>query len=175
MHQGTKAVEERLDRFFKDKIQPAIYRDHIALSITAWQAPREPVPFAEATTQQYEAVDLGWRFGRAWSTIWLKVSGSIPESWSANQEGSLAAEIVIDFGYNTSRSGFQAEALAYDLAGKPIKAIAPKNSWLPWSYAKKRSSSTSKLQRTPMSPANTLLNRQLLATGIPLLSSRFMS
>lgn len=138
MHQGTKAVEERLDRFFKDKIQPAIYRDHLALAITAWQAPREPVPFAEATTQQYEAVDLGWRFGRAWSTIWLKVSGSIPESWSANQEGSLAAEIVIDFGYNTSRSGFQAEALAYDLAGKPIKAIAPKNSWLPWSYANKK-------------------------------------
>ena len=138
MHQGTKAVEERLDRFVRDKLQPAIYRDHVALSITAWQAPREPVPFELATTQQYDAVDLGWRFGRAWSTIWLKVSGSIPESWAANQEASLAAEIVIDFGYNTSRSGFQAEALAYDLAGKPIKAIAPKNSWLPWSYANKK-------------------------------------
>jgi alpha-mannosidase len=138
MHQGTKAVEERLDRFFRDKLQPAIYRDHVELSITAWQAPREPVPFEMAVNQQYEAVNLGWRFGRAWSTIWLKVSGSIPESWSANQEKSLAAEIVIDFGYNTSRSGFQAEALAYDLAGKPIKAIAPKNSWLPWSYANKK-------------------------------------
>ena len=138
MHQGTKAVEERLDRFFRDKLEPAIYRDHVELSITAWQAPREPVPFDVATSQQYEAVDLGWRFGRAWSTIWLKVSGSIPQSWSANDEGALAAEIVIDFGYNTSRSGFQAEALAYDLAGKPIKAIAPKNSWLPWSYGNKK-------------------------------------
>lgn len=138
MHQSTKAVEERLDRFVRDKLQPAIYRDHVALSITAWQAPREPVPFEQATAEQYDAVDLGWRFGRAWSTIWLKVSGSIPESWTANQEASLAAEIVIDFGYNTSRSGFQAEALAYDLAGKPIKAIAPKNSWLPWSYANKK-------------------------------------
>ena len=138
MHQSTKAVEERLDRFVRDKLEPAIYRDHVALSITAWQAPREPVAFEIATSQQYEAVDLGWRFGRAWSTIWLKVSGSIPESWAANQEASMAAEIVIDFGYNTSRSGFQAEALAYDLAGKPIKAIAPKNSWLPWSYANKK-------------------------------------
>ena len=138
MHQSTKAVEERLDRFVRDKLEPAIYRDHVALSITAWQAPREPVAFEFATEQQYEAVDLGWRFGRAWSTIWLKVSGSIPESWAANQEASMAAEIVIDFGYNTSRSGFQAEALAYDLAGKPIKAIAPKNSWLPWSYANKK-------------------------------------
>jgi len=138
MHQGTKAVEERLDRFFRDKLQPAIYRDQVELSITAWQAPREPVPFEVAVNQQYEAVDLGWRFGRAWSTIWLKVSGEIPESWSATDESALAAEIVIDFGYNTSRSGFQAEALAYDLAGKPIKAIAPKNSWLPWSYASKK-------------------------------------
>ncbi len=138
MHQGTKAVEERLDRFFRDKLQPAIYRDHVALSITAWQAPREPVPFEVAANQRYEAVDLGWRFGRAWSTIWLKVSGEIPESWNANDESALAAEIVIDFGYNTSRSGFQAEALAYDLAGKPIKAIAPKNSWLPWSYGNKK-------------------------------------
>jgi len=138
MHQSTKAVEERLDRFVRDKLEPAIYRDHVALSITAWQAPREPVAFEFATKQQYETVDLGWRFGRAWSTIWLKVSGSIPESWAANQEASMAAEIVIDFGYNTSRSGFQAEALAYDLAGKPIKAIAPKNSWLPWSYANKK-------------------------------------
>ncbi len=138
MHQGTKAVEERLDRFFRDKLQPAIYRDHVALSITAWQAPREPVPFEVAANQRYEAVDLGWRFGRAWSTIWLKVSGEIPASWNANDESALAAEIVIDFGYNTSRSGFQAEALAYDLAGKPIKAIAPKNSWLPWSYGNKK-------------------------------------
>ena len=138
MHQSTKAVEERLDRFVRDKLESAIYRDRVALSITAWQAPREPVAFEFATKQQYETVDLGWRFGRAWSTIWLKVSGSIPESWAANQEASMAAEIVIDFGYNTSRSGFQAEALAYDLAGKPIKAIAPKNSWLPWSYANKK-------------------------------------
>ena len=138
MHQTTKAVEERLDRFFRDKIHPAIYRDHVALSITAWQAPREPVAFEVATAQPYENVELGWRFGRAWSTIWLRVSGTLPADWQAADEGSLAAEIVIDFGYNTSRSGFQAEALAYDLAGKPIKAIAPLNSWLPWSYADKK-------------------------------------
>ena len=71
MHQTTKAVEERLDRFFRDKIHPAIYRDHVALSITAWQAPREPVAFEVAAAQPYESVELGWRFGRAWSTIWL--------------------------------------------------------------------------------------------------------
>ena len=137
MHQGTKPLEERLDRFIRDRLEPAIYQDHIPLSIQAWQAPREPVPFAFATEQKFDEVSLGWRFGRAWSTIWLKVSGAVPQDWKSEQEDSHAAEIVIDFGYNTSRSGFQAEALAYDLSGVPIKAIAPKNSWLPWSYADK--------------------------------------
>ena len=138
MHQGTKALEERLDRFIRDKLEPAIYRDHVELSIEAWQAPREPVSFDFATQQKFEDVSLGWRFGRAWSTIWLKVSGELPKVWQADQEKTQAAEIVIDFGYNTSRSGFQAEALAYDLSGTPIKAISPKNSWLPWGYANKK-------------------------------------
>ena len=138
MHQHPKAIEDRLDRFVRDRINPAIYTDNIALSITAWQAPREPVPFSEANKQVFEPVELGWRFGRAWSTIWLRVSGSVPANWDLVSDLQLAPEIVIDFGYNTSRSGFQAEALAYDLAGKPIKAIAPKNSWLPWSSDKKK-------------------------------------
>lgn len=133
MHQDAQAVLQRLDRFVRDRINPAIYRDSIPLAISAWQAPREPVTFAEAIHNSFEPVSLGWRFGRAWSTIWLKVSGEVPADWQKDSQLELVPEIQIDFGYNTSRSGFQAEALAYDLSGKPIKAIAPKNSWLPWS------------------------------------------
>jgi alpha-mannosidase len=138
MHQGIKAVEGRLDRFVRDRLNPAIYTDRIPLTISAWQAPREPVPFDHAIDQVFEDVSLGWSFGRAWSTVWLKVSGTIPESWSSSNQKLLAPEILIDFGYNTSRSGFQAEALAYDISGKPIKAISPKNSWLPWNYSDKK-------------------------------------
>lgn len=138
MHQGIRAVEERLDRFVRDRLNKAIYADQIPLTVKAWQAPREPVPFTEATGQVFEDVSLGWRFGRAWSTIWLKVSGTIPDSWDSSEQKSHAVEITIDFGFNTSRSGFQAEALAYDMSGNPIKAISPKNSWLPWDYSKKR-------------------------------------
>jgi alpha-mannosidase len=137
MHHDGKAVEERLDRFVRDRINPAIYIDNIPLTVAAWQAPREPVPFSEAVCQIFEPVSLGWRFGRAWSTIWLKVSGTIPIDWDDSSEQNLIPEIVIDFGYITSRSGFQAEALAYDISGKPIKAISPKNSWLPWSSSNK--------------------------------------
>ena len=136
MYQDSQATLERLDRFVRDRIAPAIYQDCVPLSISAWQAPREPVPFDEAVKQQFEPVELGWRFGRAWSTLWLKVTGTLPQAWGKEEPADLAAEVVIDFGYNTSRSGFQAEALAYDTDGLPIKAIAPKNSWLPWSHSR---------------------------------------
>jgi alpha-mannosidase len=138
VHQNSKFVEERLERFFRDRIVPAIYSDNVSLSITAWHAPREPVPFEEAVMNVFEPVSLGWRFGRAWSTIWLKVSGTMPSSWASSEYEHLIPEILVDFGYNSSRSGFQAEALAYNLDGKPIKSIAPKNSWLPWSKENKQ-------------------------------------
>lgn len=137
MYQDPKMTEDRLDRFVRDRINPAIYTDAVPLAISAWQAPREPVPFESASAMSFEPVELGWRFGRAWSTVWLKVTGKVPDSWSKTSRDMLVPEIVIDFGYNTSRSGFQAEALAFDLNGIPIKAIAPKNSWLPWSSAEK--------------------------------------
>ena len=44
----------------------------------AWSAPREPVPFDEAIAQPFEPVELGWRWGRAWSTVWFRVTGDLP-------------------------------------------------------------------------------------------------
>ncbi len=133
MHKDTAPVEERLDRFVRDRLLPAMYLDPQPLSVSAWQVPREPVPFAFATGQKFEPVTVGWKFGRAWSTVWLRVQGSIPTHWATANQTQLTPEVLIDFGYNTSRSGFQAEALAFDASGKPIKAVAPKNSWIPWS------------------------------------------
>ncbi len=41
------------------------------------------------------------------------------------------AEVIVDLGFTRSRSGFQAEGLAYRADGTLIKAIAPLNNWLP--------------------------------------------
>jgi alpha-mannosidase len=60
--QESKKPLERLDRFVRDRITPAIYLDGVPLNISAWQAPREPVPFSEAVKQKFEPVELGWRF-----------------------------------------------------------------------------------------------------------------
>ncbi|HMO11504.1 MAG TPA: hypothetical protein PKB06_08395, partial [Actinotalea sp.] len=43
--------------------------------------------------------------------------------------------MLVDLGFQSARSGFQAEALAYRPDGTVIKAIAPKNAYLPWDPA----------------------------------------
>jgi len=130
MHQDRKEVEARLERFVRDRLFPSIYSNKHPLVISAWEAAREPVPFYIAKEQDFKSVPIGWKFGRAWSTTWLRVSGEMP--FIDHQEEFYKPEILVDFGYNRSRSGFQAEALAYSPSGTPIKSIAPKNSWLPW-------------------------------------------
>ncbi len=131
MHNDHHLVEARLDRFVRDHLTPALYRDARPLAATAWQVPREPVPFEHAVEQSFEPVELGWRWGRAWSTVWLRVTGELPAEWVPAPPAGTRVEVLVDFGYNRSRSGFQAEGLAYRPDGSLIKAISPLNSWLP--------------------------------------------
>lgn len=129
MHADRALVEARLDRFVRDHLEPAIYRQDQPVSIGAWQVPGEPVPFAAARDQSYDEVPVGWRWGRAWSTVWLHITGQVPADWA--DDGRLVTELLVDFGYNKSRSGFQAEGLAFTPEGAPIKAISPLNAYLP--------------------------------------------
>ncbi len=131
MHNDHALVEARLDRFVRDHLTPALYRDARPLAATAWAVEREPVPFATAVEQQFDPVPLGWRWGRAWSTVWLRVTGEVPAEWLPQPPEGTRIEVLVDFGYNRSRSGFQAEGLAYRPDGTLIKAISPLNSWLP--------------------------------------------
>jgi alpha-mannosidase len=130
MHNDHHLVEARLDRFLRDHVRPALYRDARPLAATAWQVPREPVPFAEAREQSFDPVPLGWRWGRAWSTVWFHVTGEVPAEWRDAPPTGTRMEVLVDFGYNRSRSGFQAEGLAYRPDGSLIKSIAPLNSFL---------------------------------------------
>ena len=75
---------------------------------------------------------VGWRWGRAWSTTWFRVTGEVPEEWRDGPPPGTRVEILVDFGYNRSRPGFQAEGLAYRPDGRVIKAITPLNSYVPW-------------------------------------------
>ncbi|HEU5487167.1 MAG TPA: glycoside hydrolase family 38 C-terminal domain-containing protein [Microlunatus sp.] len=128
MHDHADLLTQRLDRFVRDHLAPHLYRERRPLTLSAWSVPDEPVPFAEAAGQTYQPIQTGTRWGRAWSTLWLRVQGAVPPSW--RDVPGTRVEIDIDLGF-TGGPGFNAEGLAWRPDGSIIKAISPDNRWLP--------------------------------------------
>ncbi|SDS49278.1 alpha-mannosidase [Actinoplanes derwentensis] len=125
MHDDRTLVERRLDRVLKERVLPAAYSERIPLRLSAWNVPDEPVPVAEALTATYEPFTLGSPWGRPWSTTWFRAEGEIPQDWAGRR-----VEAVFDLGFIGDWPGNQAEALVYDAAGVPIKAVNPQNQYV---------------------------------------------
>jgi alpha-mannosidase len=134
MHDRTALIEMRIERFLRERLAPAVYRARQPLEIQAWEAPGEPVPFAEARDADYRPLAIGTPWGRAWGTTWFAVSGEIPAAWR-DADGALpagtVAELVIDLGFTAGQSGFQCEALVWNREGAPIKGVSPFNNATP--------------------------------------------
>ncbi|MGS0683908.1 alpha-mannosidase [Nakamurella sp. GG22] len=118
----------RLGRFLEELVVPAIYPRVHQLDVAAWPVPDEPVPAAVALGQRYERFAVGTAWGKAWSTLWLHITGQVPALWLA--DGS-DVEIVVDLGFRARMEGGQAEGLAFRPDGTIIKAIEPYNRYLP--------------------------------------------
>lgn len=86
MHDDRRIVEDRIRRFVDKRLNGAVYVDSAPLTVTAWAAPGEPVPFAEAVGQDFHEITPGRR-GAPWSTMWLHVTGTVPPSWRGRDEG----------------------------------------------------------------------------------------
>ncbi len=123
---ATALAMQRVRRFTKFRIRPAVYRDTRPVRIAAWTVEGEPVPFAEAVREQYEPFALGRSWGKPWGTTWFDVSGEVPAEWAGGQ-----AELVVDLGFTGDQPGFQAEGTVYRPDGEIVKAIEPYNSWVP--------------------------------------------
>ena len=134
MHDRTALIEMRIDRFVRERLELAVYRTRHPLTVSAWEAPGEPVPFAEAADAVYRPFAIGTPWGRAWGTTWFAVSGEIPAGWR-DADGALPAgtiaELVIDLGFTAGQSGFQCEALVWNRQGAPIKGVSPFNNATP--------------------------------------------
>ena len=59
MYHHTQLVELRIDRFVRERLDPAIYRATVPMSISAWEVPDEPVPFTEAVGQTFRPFAIG--------------------------------------------------------------------------------------------------------------------
>ena len=126
MHENSALLEARIRRFLIERVRPARYRRFVPLTLESWDAPGEPVPFAEAVVQSFRPFRVGTPWGRPWGTTWLRVAGTVPQTSQGER-----AEMVFDLGFSAAQPGFQAEGTAYRLDGSIIKAIEPRNAHVP--------------------------------------------
>lgn len=129
MHDDRRLTEVRLDRFVRERIAPAVYPRSIPLRLSSWQVPDEPVPVLEALRQDFTPQEQGAFWGRPWSTLWLRLQGEVPDSWGT--EPDTAVEVVVDLGFGRDLPGFQCEGIAWRPDGTIIKAISPRNQYIP--------------------------------------------
>jgi alpha-mannosidase len=124
----TALAEARVARFVQDRLTPHVHRRRIPLAIEAWDAPGEPVPFAEAVRQEYRPFAVGTPWSRPWGTTWFHVTGEVPAD--ADAEGT-SLEVLVDLGFIDRQPGFQAEGLVHRPDGSVVKAIEPYNGYVP--------------------------------------------
>ncbi|HKU35877.1 MAG TPA: glycoside hydrolase family 38 C-terminal domain-containing protein [Paenarthrobacter sp.] len=129
MHDDRRITEQRLDRFVRERLLPAIYGRSVPLELSSWEAPGEPVPAAEALRQMFTPQEPGAAWGKAWSTKWLRLQGEVPEGWGVSEDTTV--EIIVDLGFNSDAPGFQCEGTAWRADGSIIKAISPRNYHVP--------------------------------------------
>jgi alpha-mannosidase len=129
MQDDDGLVQLRISRFVRERLHSAVHRAVMPLSVQIWEAPGEPVGFAEAAGQAYQPFAAGLPWGRPWGTTWLHVTGVVPTDWPSDT--LLRPEIVVDLGFGATVPGFQAEGLAWSRDGVIIKAIEPLNRVVP--------------------------------------------
>ncbi|WP_062644209.1 alpha-mannosidase [Streptomyces maremycinicus] len=126
MHDERRRIEERVERVHHQRVKPAIYAARVPFEVEAWQAPGEPVPFAEAAAAVYEPFAMDTPWGPPWGTTWFRMRGQVPAEWAGRR-----VEAVIDLGFVGDWPGNQAEALVHLADGTPLKAVNPLNQYVP--------------------------------------------
>lgn len=129
LHDDRRLTEVRLDRFVRERIAPAVYPRSVPLTLSSWDVPDEPVPVLEALRQQFGPQEHGAAWGRPWSTKWLRLQGQVPDAWGTAADTSV--EVIVDLGFSSDLPGFQCEGIAWRPDGTIVKAISPRNQYIP--------------------------------------------
>ncbi len=131
MHDRRSEIRGRLRRLVDQHVRPAERRHVVDLVVDAWHVPPaadgtvgEPVPFATAKAQAYDAFAVGDAWGPAWATTWFRLKGEVPADLAH-------PELVVDLGFRGNMAGFQAEGLVHRPDGTHVKALNPLNDWVP--------------------------------------------
>ena len=140
MHDHRPMLIKHIDRILDERIRPAILRDVAAVPVESWEpmdgtcpaagvpGAGEPVPPAVAMSPgtPYAPFEIPGSWGPAWGTTWFRLRVQVPRGLEAAH-----LELDVDLGWADHSPGFQCEALVRSPAGAVIKAVNPRNRWIP--------------------------------------------
>ncbi|MBM7767494.1 alpha-mannosidase [Glutamicibacter nicotianae] len=126
MHDDISLTIGRVRRVLSERILPAIYSETLPLDLSWHELPGEPVAPSQGLALDYQPTAVGTPWGAAWGTTWFHLQGRVPAQWAGRR-----VEAVIDLGFDVNMTGFQCEGLVYRPDGITIKAINPRNQWVP--------------------------------------------
>ena len=126
MHDQTSLTIGRARRVLEERIRPAIHSSPRPATVSFHELPSEPVPAREGLELDYEPYRVGSAWGAAWGTTWFQVRATVPVEWSGKR-----VELLVDLGFDVSKTGFQCEGLVYRPDGSTIKSVNPRNQWVP--------------------------------------------
>ena len=139
MHDNRSILEQRILRTLTERILPARTTTIGTIDLEAWRIPldtsnersiiAEPVTFATALDAPFAPFQVGNSWGAPWQTTWFRATVTIPEGLTLEEDDRL--EAIIDLGWDDHSVGFQCEAQVRDMSGRAIKALNPKNRWIP--------------------------------------------
>jgi alpha-mannosidase len=97
-------------------IKDRIYSDRVPLVVEASPPEGEPVFPARIPEGGFQPFHVGERWGPAWSTVWFRLSGTVPAEWSGKEVSALVRLGAL------AGEGFTAEGLVWQ-EGRPTRAI----------------------------------------------------
>jgi alpha-mannosidase len=137
MHDRLPLILARVDRTLRERIRPAVHQPIGPVRLSAWHLDGEPVPpgvaLDPARAGEFRSISVGDGWGPPWGTTWFRLEAEPPAMAAevgAWDDGDRC-ELVVDLGWTDDQAGFQAEGLVYRPDGSVIKAVNPKNQWIP--------------------------------------------
>ncbi|WP_196716983.1 alpha-mannosidase [Actinomyces trachealis] len=138
MHANRPMLLKHIDRILVERLQPAASSTVRPLNLEYWEVTQadgpvagvagagEPVPFNQAVQAEYTPCTLPLRWGPAWGTTWFRLRVGVPAELRSSH-----LELDLDLGWADHSPGFQCEGLVRTPDGEVLKAVNPRNRWVP--------------------------------------------
>ena len=123
---------ERAVRVIRQRVRPHISPVLAHCAVSSVEIAGEPEPYREFLRKAslnevpFKHFEIGTPWGTTWGTTWFKVEGQIPAHTSGRP-----VQLVMDMGWFDHSVGGHIEGLAYRADGTAIKALHPRNYWVP--------------------------------------------